>query len=130
MPGALAIVSLRAMSTERKPTDDLREGLGLLFRAAAGAVRVGVREATKDVDIAKAARTAGGFAEQASKEIARIAFLFGQTFEREIAVRPKGEGAQEAEGESVEAEATKEEGSGDDGEGATSEGRAPTEEER
>lgn len=97
------------MSTERKPTDDLREGIGLLFRAAAGAVRVGVREATKDVDIAKAARTAGGFAEQASKEIARIAFLFGQTFEREIAVQPKGETGEASEVEVKETEASEEE---------------------
>lgn len=78
------------MSIERKPSDDLREGLGLLFRAAKGAVL----EVTKEVDLAKAARTAGSVAEQASRELARVATLFGQTFEREIAVQSKDEAAE------------------------------------
>lgn len=104
-PHLAALLSARTlgdMTTERKPSDDLREGLGLIFRAAAGAMREGVREVTKEVDIAKAARTAGTFAEQASKEIARVALLFGQTFEREIAVRPKSDPPRAVETEAPE----------------------------
>lgn len=87
------------MSTERKPSDDLREGLGLLFRAATGAVR-GV---TKEVDLGKAAQTATTIAGQASMEIARLATLFAQTFEREIAVVEKNEVTTEAQAEEAEA---------------------------
>lgn len=87
------------MSTERKPSDDLRQGLGLLFRAATGAVR-GV---TKEVDLGKAAQTASTIAGQASMEIARLATLFAQTFEREIAVVEKGEEPSESRSEEAEA---------------------------
>lgn len=77
------------MSTERKPSDDLREGLGLLIRAAAGVARRGVREAVKDIDVAKAVRTVGTMAEHAGQEIARVATIFEQTFEREMRVEEK-----------------------------------------
>lgn len=73
------------MSSDRKPSDDLREGLGLLFRAASGVVR----EVAKEVDLGKAARTAGQLAESAGKELLRVATVFGETFDREIGVRPK-----------------------------------------
>lgn len=87
LPQGAHLVTLSGMSTERKPSDDLREGLGLLFRAATGAVR----EVTKEVDLGKAAQTATTIAEQASKEITRLATLFAQTFEREIEVVEKAE---------------------------------------
>lgn len=83
------------MSDEKKPTDDLREGLELLFRAARGAVR----EVAKEVDLSKAARTAGQVVESASKEFQRVANLFGQTFEREIA----GKSSEEPKGPAGEA---------------------------
>jgi len=90
------LVTLRPMSTERKPSDDLREGLGLLFRAAAGVAQRGLHEVAKDVDLVKAVRAVGTMAEYAGKEIARMATLFEQTFEREM--RGEKEPVQEAEG--------------------------------
>lgn len=81
------------MSTERKPSDDLREGLGLLFRAAAGVAQKGLREVAKDVDLVKAVRTVGMMAEQAGKEIARVATIFEQTFESELRGQAPSQGA-------------------------------------
>lgn len=103
------------MSTERKPTDDLREGLGLLFRAAAGVAQQGLREVAKDIDVAKAVRTVGMMAEQAGQEIARVATIFEQTFQQEM----KGEATSGGEpgGEAVSVEVKGDEPTGG-GEGA------------
>lgn len=79
--------------------DDLREGLGLIFRAAVGVARMKAVEVAKDFDIGKAARNVGRVAEQASKEIARVATLFGETFEDESATLAKdGEPLQDGVG--------------------------------
>lgn len=61
-----------------------------------------MRGAVKDIDVVKAVRTVGTMAEQAGQEIARVATLFEQTFEREMRVAEKRDEEPAAEATSTE----------------------------
>jgi len=63
------------MSDERKPSEDLKEGLGLLFRAARGAAKqVDVSKIDKGLDkaISQASRVATNVGRAVSDEVNRV----------------------------------------------------------
>jgi hypothetical protein len=70
------MVILQAMDDERKPKDDLKEGLGLIFRAAKGAAkRVDMGKIDKELDkaISQVGRVVTSVGRVVGDEIGRMA---------------------------------------------------------
>ena len=95
-------VHFRAMTDERKPSEDLLEGLSLIFRAA--------KKAAKQVDVSKIDKGLDKAVSQASRVATTVGRAVSDEINRMAASPPPWQSKPSEEGENAPPEGTEEEG--------------------
>ncbi len=85
MPSAGRVTTLLAM-TERKPSDDLKEGLSLLFRAARGAAQ----EVSREIDVTKVEQAINTGARELARAIENVGKSLNSELEKNFQKEERG----------------------------------------